>query len=89
MGYQGKEQMNTATDNYGKPRSDYFARLAKMTDDQLFNETKDKIWLSAYASNNPRSDYHWQCDATYDEWVRRDKVEQYSKAHKKVVEENR
>ena len=29
------------------------------------------MWLSAYAANNPRSDYHWQCDACYDEAIRR------------------
>ena len=29
-------------------------------------ETERMIWLSAFANNNPRSDYHWRCDACYD-----------------------
>ena len=75
--YQGK-------DNYGNPKSAYLAKIRAMSDGELYRETKDKIWLSAYASNNPRSDNHWQCDATYDEWVYRGKVEEYNKAHKEV-----
>lgn len=67
------------------PKSEYLSKLMGMTDDALFAETKDKIWLSAYAHNNPRSDYHWQCDATYDEWCRRDKKDRYGVAHKQVV----
>lgn len=71
-------------DNRGKPRSNYFDHLESMTDDELFEETKSKIWLSAYAANNPRSDYHWQCDATYSEWKKRGNTDQYAKAHKEV-----
>jgi hypothetical protein len=59
----------------------YVAKLEAMTDDELYKECKDKIWFSAYANNNPRSCFHWQCDATYDEAKRRGKVEIYSKAH--------
>ena len=50
-------------DNYGKPKKDYLDKLSKLSDEELFTECKDKIWLSAYANNNPRSDYHWQVDA--------------------------
>jgi hypothetical protein len=59
----------------------YLKKLEAMTDEELYKECKDKIWFSAYANNNPRSCYHWQCDATYDEAKRRDKVEIYTKAH--------
>lgn len=62
----------------------YMEKLKSMTDEELFKECKDKIWLSAYASNNPRSCFHWQCDATYDEAKRREKVDLYSNAHKVV-----
>jgi hypothetical protein len=75
-------------DNYGKPRSEYVTSIEKMDDDALFKETKSKIWLSAYASNNPRSDYHWHVDAIYDEWVSRGKLERYSEAYEKVRREN-
>jgi hypothetical protein len=50
--YQGK-------DNYGKPKSEYLARLTGMTDEELYDECKIKIWGSAFAANNSRSDYHW------------------------------
>lgn len=71
-------------DNFGKPKKEYVNMLMALIDDDLRSTTEDMIWLSAYASNNPRSDYHWQCDACYDEWVRRDKVEEYNKCWKKV-----
>lgn len=43
-----------------------------------------RIWLSAYANNNPRSDYHWQADACYDEAARRGKPELYVQAYEKA-----
>ncbi len=64
-------------DNYGKPRSEYYTRVSEMNDTDLFEETTHKLWLSAYANNNPRSDYHWHVDAIYEEWVKRNKVDQY------------
>lgn len=79
--------MNYAgNDNYGKPKKLYLEKLEAMDDDALRKECEQKIWLSAYAANNPRSDYHWHCDATYDECKRRGKPEIYSKAHKSVSE---
>ncbi len=71
-------------DNSGNPKSDYVTKLEIMTDDVLFDLTEQKIFLSAYAANNPRSDYHWQCDACYDECVRRKRPEIYDRAHKRV-----
>ena len=73
-------------DNYGKPKSDYLAKIAEMEIPTLLEETESKIWLAAYAANNPRSDYHWHCDACYDECARRGKVEIYDKAHKRASE---
>ena len=69
-------------DNYGKPKSEYIDNVSKMTDEELLKETESKIWLSAYADNNPRSDYHWHCDYCYDECQKRNKPEIYSKAYK-------
>lgn len=68
-------------DNYGNPNSDYVAKIAAMSDWELFEETKNKIWLSAYASNNPRSDYHWQADACYDECKNRGQHDLYQRAY--------
>ena len=75
--YEGK-------DNYGKPKSDYLARIAAMTDADFANECESKIWLSAYASNNPRSDYHWMADTCCDEAKRRGKPELYTQAFEKA-----
>jgi len=72
--YQGK-------DNNGKSRQEFVAKIAAMTDEKLLDHTEHMIWLSAYAGNNPRSDYHWQVSACYDEWTARDKAEQYTVAY--------
>lgn len=71
-------------DNSGRPRTEYLAKLAAMDDAALEKETESKIWLSAFASNNPRSDYHWHCDACYDEVQRREKPDIYRRAHEKA-----
>lgn len=76
-------------DNYGHPKQDYLDKLSQMTDAELRKACNDKIWLSAYANNNPRSDYHWQCDACYDECVKRDKVNIYCEEHDEFSRQNR
>ena len=60
-------------DNYGKPTSEFVSRLQEMVDEEFVTATASCCWLSAYANNNPRSDYHWQADACYDEARRREK----------------
>ncbi len=67
-------------DNYGKPRQAFANKLAAASVGEFVKMCKEYIWLSAYAANNPRSDYHWQCDACYDEAVRRNSVYLYSYA---------
>jgi hypothetical protein len=72
--------------NAPEKQVEYKAKLQAMSDNDLYKETKDKIWFSAYASNNPRSCFHWQCDATYDEWQRRKgNTNEYRRAHKEVM----
>ncbi len=71
----------TGNDNYGNPKSEYVAKVAAMTDDELFKETEQKIWLSAYANNNPHSDYHWHVDVCYDECKKRNNVKLYEEAY--------
>lgn len=78
MKYEGK-------DNYGKPKADYLEKISLMDDDALLDETKNTIYLSAYANNNPRSDYHWHADACYDECQRRGKPEIYQRAYNYIV----
>jgi len=69
-------------DNDGKPKSNYLVKIAEMDEAALLIETEKKIWLSSYAANNHRSDYHWHCDACYDECARRGKIEIYERAYK-------
>jgi hypothetical protein len=69
-------------DNYGRPKEDYINKLISMNDEELYDETRQMIFLSAHASNNPRSDYHWQCDACYDVWTdNRKNPDGYKKAY--------
>ena len=79
--------MLSGNDNYGKPKSDYSVRLAAMDEKTLFEQTRKMIWLSSYAGNNPRSDFHWQCDACYQEARMRGKLDLYTKAYNAVKEE--
>jgi len=63
-----------------KPRQEFADKLAGLSDEEFLIECEHLIWLSAYAANNPISDYHWQCDACYHEAQRRGKAELYDKA---------
>jgi hypothetical protein len=69
-------------DNSGKPKKYYLATILGMDKAELLEETERKIWLSAYAHNNPRSDFHWQCDACYEVCKKFDGL--YEQAYKKV-----
>lgn len=71
-------------DNNGRPKTAYFEKLLAMKSETLFRETKEKIWLSAYASNNPRSDYHWQVDACYMVYQLRGDEHAYKQAFRQV-----
>ena len=74
-------------DNYGKPKSDYIDKIKLMNEDELEKETKNKIWLSAWAANNLKSDYHWHVDACYDELKNRyDNDEKYAEYFKYVYD---
>lgn len=67
-------------DNYGNPRQEYANVISHKNDTAFLKEAEKLIWLSAYANNNPRSDYHWQADLCYREAVRRGKPELYTQA---------
>lgn len=80
----GKNRYN-GNNNYGKPKQEYLDKLKEMPDKELGKQCDLYIWLSAYANNNPGSDYHWQCDACYDECVARDRIDIYELAYKQQV----
>ena len=72
--------------NHQRPRPDYVAKLEAMTDTELEAAADQMIWLSAYANNNSRSDYHWQCYCCYDELMRRTHTDEaYGRIHKKLM----
>ncbi|VWD49637.1 hypothetical protein BLA17378_08623 [Burkholderia aenigmatica] len=58
-------------DNYGRPKSEYLAKIAAMDDEKLASETYQMIYHSARCNNNPRADWHWMVDACYDECKKR------------------
>jgi hypothetical protein len=73
-------------DNYGEPRQEFADAIAAMCDDDFVRRAKDCIWLSAFANNNPSSDFHWKADACYSEAARRGKPELYKRAWEKAAE---
>lgn len=70
--------------NSGATQQDWRNRLYEMSDENLYLHCVRYIWLSAYAYNNPKSDYHFLCDAGYDECAARDLSEIYDRAYRKV-----
>ena len=75
----------TGNDNYGKPKALYLEKINGMSNEDLQAECEKKMWLSAFANNNPRSDYHWMIDACYDECQGRNSLEIYDKAYKNIT----
>lgn len=71
-------------DNYHRPRQEFADKLAAADDEEFVKIAEDRIWLSANASNNPRSDYHWQADTCHDEAKRRGKPDLYKRAWNKA-----
>lgn len=67
-------------DNRGNPRQNFADRIAVADEAGFLEEAERYIWLSAFANNNPRSDYHWMADLCHDEAERRGKPELYKRA---------
>ena len=72
-------------DNNGRPRQELADKIAAFDDKAFFEFTEKTVWLSAYANNNPRSDFHWQADACYAEAQRRGKPDIYKQAWEKAA----
>lgn len=71
-------------DNTPELQDAYELKLILLDDDQLAEECNNKIWLSAYASNNPGSCFHWQADANWKECNNRGKVFIYEREWNKL-----
>lgn len=74
-------------DNYGHPRQKFADKIAGLDDNGFLKQAEQSIWLSAYAGNNPRADYHWQADACYKEARARGKPELYERAWKAAADQ--
>lgn len=61
-------------------RQNFADKLFGLDDEHFVREAESYIWLSAWAANNPNSDYHWMCDACYHESRRRGNVGLYERA---------
>jgi len=55
-----------------------------LSDEDFISKAEQQIWLSAFASNNPRAPAHKESDAAYDEAKRRDKLWLYQRAWNKA-----
>jgi hypothetical protein len=55
-----------------------------MSDDEFLEKAEQQIWLSAFASNNPKAPAHKEADAAYDEAERRGKPHLYRRAWKRA-----
>lgn len=75
-------------DNYGRPKTQYLEKIAKMTDKELDSECYQIIYQAARCANNPRADWHWQADACYDEAKNRSKPDIYSDAWTRCVKDH-
>lgn len=72
-------------DNFGSSKSKYLQKVIDTPEADLPKLCYDAIWRSAYANNNPRSDFHWQVDAVSDILEARGLSRIYTEAHKKCV----
>ena len=80
----GRPLVLIGTDNKRKPRQAFANDLFVLSDDEFVKQAETIIWLSAYADNNSRSDYHWQADACYSEAARRKRPDLYELAWKRA-----
>lgn len=56
----------------------------ELDDDAFVARAENQIWLSAFASNNPRAPAHNETDRAYDEAQRRQKPWLYQRAWNKA-----
>lgn len=57
---------------------------SELTDEEFVKKAEMQIWLSAFASNNPRAPAHAEADAAYDEARRRKSPWLYQRAYNKA-----
>jgi tRNA A37 threonylcarbamoyladenosine dehydratase len=76
-------------DNYGRPKADYLAKIAGMSEPELEDECYRMIYQSSLCNNNYKADWHWMVDACYEECVKRDpQASIYTRAYNLCVKEH-
>lgn len=65
----------------------FLKEIENLTDEELQDKCEHYIWMSGYAANNQRSNYHRMVDALYSKCSREGKVNIYKAAYKEVVGE--
>ena len=81
--------MVTRTEEAKVELNQFVVELPNKTDTELRELAREYIWLSAYATNNPHSNFHGKCDAVHKECVRRDKESIYGQTHEQLMREAR
>jgi hypothetical protein len=72
-------------DSSGKRKSTYIRFVYSLSDNDLEEECKKVIWLSA-RNHNIKSDYHWKLDVCYAASQFRDEESSiYNNAHEKLM----
>jgi hypothetical protein len=71
----------SGTSNYGSPAQEYADKIAGLLAENFVCEAAEAIWMSAWAANNPTSDYHYQASACYYEAQRRGNPDLYQQAY--------
>jgi len=70
----------SGTSNYDRPAQEWADKVAALDDDQFVSEGAEAIYWSAWANNNPTSDYHYQATVFYYDAQRRGNPGLYQQA---------
>lgn len=70
--------------NDERPAQGFADKIAALSDEDFVTEAEQCIWLSAYAANNPTSDYHFEASACYYEAQRRGNPGLYQEAYNRA-----
>lgn len=73
------------TSNYGRPAQEWADKIAALGDEEFTEEAAEAVYWSAWASNNPTSDYHYEASACYYEAQRRGNPDLYQQAYNRAV----
>lgn len=69
------------TSNTSPSPQQWADEIAAPDDEGFVEKAAEAIYWSAWANNNPTSDYHWQASACYYEAMRRGDLDLYQRAY--------